>query len=118
MDRMEETILVKTIKAGVLGTASAMISWLLGDQFGAALTNLAKLIGIIIALISLGYIIVINRHRNHTEELNEKAAAYRLCDRCRIGGDRPEVCPFPQGHEPDYCPKVVLKKYSGLVPDR
>jgi len=107
---MYENIFGKTAYAGMFGTIVAGSSVLGSEYLHGVLSNLLLIVGILSALLSIVYMVMINMHRNRIKVLDEARETLTLsrekiafCKECHTLG-RPVNCPIPIEDRPGNCP--------------
>ena len=104
-----DTIKLKTMFAGIWGGGSMLGSWIASEQSGVVLGNIIKLLGVISILISIVYVLKINRLKERIKALDEVRIETRMCAECLLGNQPKGECPTPFSHRPKDCPKELLK---------
>lgn len=104
-----DTIKLKTMFAGIWGGGSMLGSWIASEQCGIVLGNIIKLLGVVSILISIIYVLKINRLKERIKALDEVRIETRMCSECLLGKQPPGICPIPLIHRPKDCPKELQK---------
>jgi len=107
---MYESIFSKTAGAGIFGTIVAGAGVVGSEYLHGILSNILLIVGILSAIMSIVYMMLLNVHRNRIKSLDEAREVLSLtrekiafCKECCAGGV-PVRCPLQQEDRPINCP--------------